>query len=99
VRATGEAAYGQGLVMGSPVLGRRCRERASNGADGAGSGPPEVKGGADAGGSDTDRGGDTDRRRRWRKLSETKWWACGDCWPCGENLGLRYEIKCSLVNQ
>jgi hypothetical protein len=35
--------------------------------------------------------------RRWRKLSETKWWACGDCWPCGENLGLRYEIKCSLV--
>jgi hypothetical protein len=34
-------------------------------------------------------------RAAWQrqKLSETKWWSCGDCWPHGENLGLRYEIK------
>jgi hypothetical protein len=57
--------------MGRPVLGRRCRERASNGADGVGSGPPEVKGGADAGGSDMGRGGDSGRRRRWAAVAKT----------------------------
>jgi hypothetical protein len=44
-------------------------------------------------------------RRRWqrrvvwwrRKLFEMKWWACGDCWACGENLRLRYKTACSSV--
>jgi hypothetical protein len=89
------------------VLGRRCQGRVGNGGGGVTPGRGHQRSEVALGGvaltqMEVEAMADNGVRWRWwsrtawqrRKLSEMKSWARGDCWACGEKLGLWYKTTC-----